>query len=205
MVKKYLTEEIAQKYNLFAKNYDIAEGAMNMLIGKYRRNLLKSAKGKVLEVGAGTGANLRYYPSECKITLLDASNEMLNRAREKALKSGKEINCIIGNTEHLPFPKQSFDIVVDTLCICTYPNPIQALKEMKRVCKKNGKILLLEHGLSNNGFLRWLQMKAKDRQLKKLGCHVDRNVNNLMKKAKLRIKKLYRKFFGIIYVIEARP
>ncbi|MBI2632365.1 class I SAM-dependent methyltransferase, partial [Candidatus Pacearchaeota archaeon] len=146
-------QEIKDKFDSFSKWYYIFEIFNSILIGRLRRGLLKQAKGKVLEIGIGTGANLKYYPTDCEITGIDLSKGMLTKAENKAAKLGIKINLREGDAENLPFKKEEFDSVVDTLGLCIYPNPIRALKEMKKVCKKKGRILLLEHGISNRQFI----------------------------------------------------
>jgi len=81
-------EQIKQKHDAFAKYYDFAGYFMNLFIGKYRRKLLREVKGKVLETGIGTGANLKYYSDKCEIYGVDMSNEMLKRAKKKADRLG---------------------------------------------------------------------------------------------------------------------
>ncbi len=206
MEKKELSkEDIRDKYNSFASRYNIIEIFSNFFIGKYRKDLLKYAYGNVLEVGIGTGANLRYYDSNCKIIGIDLSREMLKKAERKAKTLRKEIILKEGDAEKLHFKREKFDTVVDTLGLCTYPNPIRALKEMKRVCKKNGKILLLEHGISNKAFIAKLQRKREHKHYQKIGCSLLRNPEELVRKAGLNINKIERKVLGIIYVIVAMP
>ena len=75
---------------------------------------------------------------------------------------------------------------------------------MKRVCKKEGRIFLLEHGRSSNGVLRWIQEKVRKKQLERLGCHVERDIAKSVKQAGLEIMSVKRRFFGVFYIIEAR-
>src|SRR3990167_6881357 len=179
--------EIRDKYNQYAKWYDLVEGIAELIFGKYRRELMGKAHGKVLEVGIGSGRNLRYYPKDCEIYGIDVSKEMLKRAGEKAEGLGIKIRLKEADAERLPFKKGEFDCVVDTLGLCTYPNPVKALKEMKRVCKKERRIFLLEHGRSSNGVLRWIQEKVRKKQLERLGCHVERDIAKSVKQAGLEI------------------
>lgn len=202
--KKLSQKEIISKYDSYAKYYNFAEIFMSLLLGKYRKKLLREVKGRVLEVGIGTGANLRYYSSECNVAGVDLSKEMLKIARRNADKLGKNVTLRLGNAEKLPFGNKRFDYVVDTLGLCTYPNPIKALKEMKRVCKKNGRILLLEHGISDYGFAAKFQKKREKKHYQKVGCSLLRDHFELAGKAGLKIARKERKLFGIIYVIIAK-
>ena len=105
-----------------------------------RKNLFREALGKVLEVAAGTGNNLRHYPKDCKITLVDLSRGMLKRASQKAGKQKLHVSIQEMDAESLGFSDNAFDTVVDSLSVCTLKQPVEALKEMARVCKPSGRI-----------------------------------------------------------------
>src|SRR3989344_1422001 len=196
-------EEVRRKYEGFASKYDRWEGIGEfLLIGRLRKKLLRRVHGNVLDVGIGTGKNLRYYSRRCSITGIDYSLAMLAVAEKRAEELGRKARLIEGDAERLPFKKGEFDCVVDTLGLCTYPNPVKALKEMKRVCKKEGRIFLLEHGRSSNGVLRWIQEKVRKKQLERLGCHVERDIAKSVKQAGLEIMSVKRRFFGVFYIIK---
>ncbi len=204
-MKRPSKSEIREKYAQFASKYDQWEGVLEwLLIGRLRRALLREARGKVLDVGIGTGKNLGYYPRSCEITGVDYTPAMLTIARGRAKRLERKVNFRVMDAENLKFGKEKFDTVVDTLGLCTYPNPLKALKEMKRVCKRDGQILFLEHGESSNRIIRWLQQKVKKKQLERLGCHVDRDIYGLMDKAGLRVVEKKRAFFGVFFIIRAK-
>ncbi len=204
MTKEFTTEDIRAKYAAAASGYDFCIALLDVLIlRKLRKNLLKRARGRVLEVGVGTGANLRYYPLECKITGIDYTSEMLEKARKRAAQLGREAELIRGDAQHLPFKKGSFDTVIDTFCLCTYPDAVKALREMKRVCKQRGQILLLEHGKSSNAFIERLQCWREKPHYRSIGCHLRRDPIELTRKAGLKIIEQKRSLFGIFYVLRA--
>ena len=204
-MKRMNSKEIAEKYGKIARFYDFCLGIFEVFgMSGLRRKLIEKASGKVLEIGIGTARNLKYYNEECEIIGIDYSKEMLEIAKKKADRLGMKIKLKKMNAEKLEFRKGEFDTIVDTLGLCTYPNPIKALREMKRVCKKNGRILLLEHGISNNKFVEKLQKRREEKHYKQLGCSLLRNHEELVRKVGLKIIKLERKFFGIFYLIEAR-
>jgi ubiquinone/menaquinone biosynthesis C-methylase UbiE len=206
MAVDFTSQEISQKYDRFARWYDWLEGIPDVLgLSRLRRRLLKRASGKVLEVAVGTGKNLQFYPSDCQITALDVSNEMLNVARRRAAMLSMDVYFLLGDAETLPFPDKSFDTVVSSLSTCTFPNPVAALREMRRVCKPEGKILLLEHGRSDSEWLGRFQDRTADRLAKQLGCHWNRESLELVRKARLKVVETQRVFFGIFHQIEAVP
>lgn len=115
---------------------------------KWREKLIGSAAGEVLEIAVGAGANFPYYPSGVSITATDFSEGMLDKARKAAANYPLDIRFICSDTEELSFPEQSFDTVISTLSMCSYQNPMLVLRNMRRWCKPDGKLLLMEHGIS---------------------------------------------------------
>ncbi len=199
-------EEIRQKYEKFARWYDLMDGMPEILgVRRLRRTLFQRASGRVLEIAAGTGRNLRYYPEICKITAVDFSPAMLEVARSRANRLGLSVPFLVMDAENLAFPDRSFDTVVSSLTLCTFPDPAAALREMARVCRADGRILLLEHGRSDRLWLgRWQDRRA-DRHAKALGCRWDREPLDLVRQAGLTLLAARRIFFGVIHLIQASP
>lgn len=135
-------EEIRQKYEAFARRYDLAELIPELGLRNLRQKLLQRASGEVLQVAVGTGKNLRYYRRGCQLTAVDLSPAMLAITRRRAAKLGLRVSFGIMDAAGLAFPDQSFDTVVDTLRLCTFPDPVAALRDMATVCRANGPILL---------------------------------------------------------------
>jgi len=199
-------EEIRRKYNQFAPWYDLAEALPELLgVQSLRRTLLQRASGQVLEVAVGTGKNLPYYPTTCQLTAVDVSLAMVARARQQADTLGLHVHLQVMDAAHLGFPDQYFDTVVDTLALCTFPDPVAVLCEMARVCRPAGHILLLEHGRSDRAWLgRWQDRRA-ERHARHLGCHWNREPLELVRQAGLRLITAARRFFGIFHLLEAAP
>ena len=200
------TDEIQQKYNTFASWYDLLEGLPEFLgIRHLRRHLLRQASGNVLEVAVGTGKNLPYYPTSCQLTAVDVSPAMLTIARKRAMRLGRHVTFQVMDVEHLAFPDHSFDTVIDTLAVCTFPHPVVALGEMARVCKPGGRLLLLEHGRSDWPRLGRWQDRWATRHAAKLGCWWNREPLALVRQAGLELLTTQRTFFGIFHVMAVRP
>ncbi len=108
----------------------------------------------VLEVGVGTGINLRHYPRSCKVTGIDLSSGMLEKARERIVKRGLR-NCRVTEMDAaaLTFADDSFDIVYAPYLISVVPDPVAVAREMRRVCKPGGRIVILNHFKSDNPVL----------------------------------------------------
>ena len=197
-------KDIVCKYNEHAKLYDFLEGKAEIILKKYRKEVISHVHGKVLELAIGTGINLKYYSPDCEIMGVDLSKEMIKIAKNKSDILGINAKFKIADSEKLPFRRNTFDTVVETFSLCTYPNPVKALREMKRVCKKNGEIILLDHGASDNRLVRLFQNWAKKRHYERVGCNLLRNHFDLVRKAGLKVVEKKRGFFGIIYLIRAR-
>jgi ubiquinone/menaquinone biosynthesis C-methylase UbiE len=202
----FTSREISEKYDRFARWYDLVEEIPDVLgVRKLRRQLLRQASENVLEVAVGTGKNLRYYPRGCRIIAVDVSREMLNVARQRAAKLSMDVSFSMADAAALPFSDKSFDTVVSSLSTCTFPNPVAALQEMARVCRTGGRVLLLEHGRSDREWLgRWQDRRA-DRYAKQLGCHWNKKPLELVQKAGLKINNSRRVFFGVFHTIDAEP
>jgi len=200
-----LKGEIRQKYERFARWYDLAEVSEVLGVWILRRELIQRASGKVLDVAAGTGKNFAYYPPGCDVTAVDLSPAMLEVARKRAARLSLPVTFHVMDAEALALPSRAFDTVVSTLSLCTFPDPIAALRKMGRVCRADGRILLLEHGRSDREWLgRWQDRRA-DRHAKRLGCRWNREPLALVRQAGLRALSARRTFFGIFHLIDASP
>lgn len=164
--------------------------------------------------GAGTGRNLGYYPGRStvsKIILTDSSEKMLLRAKEKLSRMSSDerdrYEVLEADASNLrTYPDNSFDTVVDTFGLCSFDDPIAVLRELQRVCKPGGKILLLEHGRSKSysGLSGYLDKHA-ERHAKNWGCVWNRDIDDIVQASGLEIEKLDNWHFGTTYYIVCRP
>lgn len=131
----------------FAALYDWVTNAKERLeFGPIRRRLLQDVSGDVLDIGAGTGANIPYYPAAATVTALEPNPYMRRRGtRRSGLAS---VTWIAGIAEDLPFPDKSFDAVVCTLVLCSVTDVEQALAEAHRVLRDQGRLIFFEHVVS---------------------------------------------------------
>lgn len=148
------TQKIIGRYDRVAKVYDIFDNAMDMMIPEERRKeLFEDLSGKVLEIGVGTGKNIMYYPETVEMTAIDFSSKMLNKAKVKSAKLNKKVNLILMDAQQMDFQDNTFDYIIATCVFCSVPDPIKGFLEMKRVLKPGGKIILIEHVISENKLL----------------------------------------------------
>jgi ubiquinone/menaquinone biosynthesis C-methylase UbiE len=200
------TEQIADRYNRFARYYDLCELVPERLgLAHWRRRLLADAGGDVLEIGVGTGKNLPLYPTGCRITGVDVSSAMLSRARARADTYDIDVRLELMDAAHLSFADESFDTVVDTLSLCTFSDPSAVLKELGRVCRPSGSILLLEHGRSDRHWLGEFQDRHAAQHAAPLGCVWNRDPSALVARAGLRTVRIERHVLGVIALIWAAP
>ncbi len=136
------------KYSRIAKFYDKMEEMM--MFNNYRKEVVEKAQGNILEVGIGTGENLKYYKKVQKVTGVDFSPGMLKIAKEKAEIMDMDVELQEMDIQKMTFSENSFDIIVSTCVFCTVPDPIAGLREVFRVLKPGGKVIFLEHMKSRN-------------------------------------------------------
>jgi phosphatidylethanolamine/phosphatidyl-N-methylethanolamine N-methyltransferase len=143
--------DIKRRYNRIAPYFDGMEAVMEGLFFKsWRKRLWGKVNGHhVLEVGVGTGKNFDYYPKDARITGIDFSEKMLNEARRKRDRKQVKVELDLMDVQCLSFANNSFDTVVASFVFCSVPSPIKGLRELYRVCKPGGQVLLLEHVLSS--------------------------------------------------------
>lgn len=117
----------------------------HMIRPTWRRELLENLEGEILEVGVGTGINLAYYPPDAHVTAIDFSPKMLAKAIPKMKEARANITLMEMDAEQMSFPDNTFDTIVSTCVFCSVPDPVKGLQEIRRVVKREGKILMLEH------------------------------------------------------------
>jgi ubiquinone/menaquinone biosynthesis C-methylase UbiE len=145
----------------------------------YRRQLLANVTGETLEIGFGTGLNLPYYPhSVQKLTAIDANPGMTALAQKRLQASTLTVDYRVLNGETLPIADATFDSVVSTWTLCSIANVTQALQEIYRVLKPNGRFFFIEHGLSNDPKVQvWQHRLTPIQKVIADGCHLDRDIH----------------------------
>jgi ubiquinone/menaquinone biosynthesis C-methylase UbiE len=158
---------------VFASGYDrFMAGAEKAGLRDMRRDLLAGARGRTLELGAGTGANVELYPEAVtELVLAEPAEPMARRLEAKH----PQATVVRAPAEVLPFDDDSFDTVVSTLVLCTVDDPQRAITEVDRVLRPGGQLLFLEHILDPSG--RWQTWQRRLTPIQKrfaCGCHLDR-------------------------------
>lgn len=146
-------------------------------LGEMRAELLAGTAGRVLELGAGTGRNLEHYPDAVsELVLVEPDPHMAKRLRERLAGSSREATVLEAQAERLPLPDDSFETAVATLVLCTVPDPVAALAELRRVLVPGGRLLLIEHVRAGEPDLaRWQDRLEKPWRFLADGCHCNRD------------------------------
>jgi ubiquinone/menaquinone biosynthesis C-methylase UbiE len=191
--------DLQNKWDRASRWYDIATAVLEALVfRRLRSGLLQSASGRVLEVAGGTGWNLGHYPAGVDIVIIDLSPGMIAKARRRGASK-----VAVMDAEHLAFRDGLFGTVVSTLGTCTFLDPVEALREMRRVCRPGGRILLLEHGRSDRAGIATWQDRRAPKHAACLGCWWNREPQENVRRAGLKPLSAVRSVLGMVHVIQA--
>lgn len=157
-----------------------------------RRRTLAASRGRVLEIGVGTGLNLECYPASVDAVVgIDPNPGMLALAAKQAARAPQPVELAPGSAESLPFPDGSFDTVVSTVTLCSVESPAAALTEVHRVLMPGGRFLFLEHGLADRPRVaRWQRRVTPLQRRLGDGCHLDRDFRALLAASPLAVDEL---------------
>lgn len=159
-----------------------------------RAALLKDIRGEVLEIGFGTGLNLPHYPQNIsRLSLIDPSDLLPQRVGRRIAEAPFPVQVTHMTAETLPYPDRHFDSVVSTWALCTIPDPVKALHEIRRVLKGDGTFFFLEHGRSDNARLAtWQDRLNPIQNIIGCGCNLNRRIDQLIAQSGLHILRLDR-------------
>lgn len=171
--------------------YDFSMDSEQINEGR-KRILNKIEEEKILEIGFGTGINLKFYPENVKhIIGIDANEGMLKQAEKKIQNNKIKVEVIHQSSEKLPFKDNSIDAALSTYTLCSIKNVESALKEIYRVLKPEGKYYFLEHGLADKPLVQKLQNIFNPVQnIWADGCNLNRNISSLISASGLKIVEM---------------
>src|SRR5215204_2259464 len=199
------TERLKRIYEKQAPRYDRSIAFWEkVLFGDGRRWVCSRAQGEVLEVAIGTGRNLTFYPAGVRLTGIDLSPAMLERARQRAGELGMEVDLREGDAQDLPFSDGSFDSVVCTLSLCNVLDDRKAVAEMKRVLRPGGRLLLLDHVRADSRPVRAVQKALEIVSVRLEGEHLLRRPLEHVRAEGFRIEEQERYKRGIVERVSAR-
>ena len=167
------------------------------MIGRMRQLVVPQAQGRVLEVGIGTGLNMRYYDKTrvTHITGLDPALQLHPLAQERIAQAGLPVDLVGLSAEKIPLPDASFDTVLITYTLCTIPDAPAALLEMRRVLAPTGKLLFCEHGRAPDASVqRWQERLQPVWGPLAGGCHLGRDIPALLVAAGFTLPELQMRY-----------
>jgi ubiquinone/menaquinone biosynthesis C-methylase UbiE len=199
------TERVRRLQDKEAPRYDRQISFFErVLFGGGREWVCSQAEGKVLELAAGTGRNLAFYPAGVMITAIELSPEMLTIGRQRAEELGREADLRVGDVQALDFPDESFDTVVCTLGLCTIPDPRKAVAEARRVLRPGGKLILLEHVRSPSLAVRAIERALEPIAVRFAADHLTREPLEYLGAEGFEVEQLERSKWGIVERVLAR-
>ena len=166
---------------LFADSYDLLNKLVEWRISTYRNSTAGQASGRVLEIGFGTGSNLKYYPDSVEI---EPNPYMLDRIRRRASTLNKVITVFRGYGENMPFKDEVFDTVVVTLVLCMVSDVERVVSEITRVLKPGGRFYFYEH-VSSKSYVgrRFQSLLNPFWSFITTGCNLTRDIEKIIKEA----------------------
>ncbi len=201
-----LTEVTRKRYNRIAPLYDAMEALVERSRFRVWRERLWSqvVPGHILEVGVGTGKNMRYYPAGAAVTAIDLSERMLERARQRAQSMGVNVSLHLMDVQHLTFPDNTFDAAVATFVFCSVPDPVLGLQEMARVVRFGGDIWLLEHVRVDKPVIGTLMDLMNPLVVRIVGANINRRTVENVRRAGLEIVSVENLSDDLVKLIHAR-
>jgi ubiquinone/menaquinone biosynthesis C-methylase UbiE len=165
-------------------------------LDKYRREVIAAADGRVLEVGVGSGLNLALYGAQVETVVgIDPSPQLLAKARRRSSAAGVGVDLVEGSATAIPLADGCVQTVVMTWTLCSIPDPLAALREMRRVLAPGGKLVFVEHGLSPEPAVeRWQRRLTPVWRRFAGGCHLDRKIDALVGAAGFELELLRNEY-----------
>lgn len=193
-------------YARLAPSYDRGMRVMDRVFGftAGRRWALGSVRGRVLELGIGTGRNLPHHGGDAHVVGIDLSRPMLEQAARRAIAFHGRIALVEADATALPFPDAHFSTVVSTLTLCTYPDPVAAMREALRVLVPGGELRCMEHGEPSGRLLRAGARRLEPLALRFEADHLTRNPAHILRAAGAEVVSVQRSRRGIVWRVVAR-
>ncbi len=191
--------------NLSAALYDPVLAPFEVMgLRRWREWAVRAATGRVLEIGIGTGSNVRHYHDVQSVAAVDPDGASLQYAKAKLNGSATTFRLYQARAEELPFPDEWFDSVIATLVFCTIGDPVRGLGQVHRVLKRGGAFRLVEHVRANHRIIANVQ-DAMTPMWKVVadGCHLNRDTVSAVERAGFHVKGVQKRFAGIFVGIDA--
>ncbi len=183
------TLDTRRRFDRNARIYEILDRRMEArALGRWRKRLWSLVDGKdILEVGVGTGMNIPHYPPGARVSGIDLSPRMLQRARNRAEGSGSTAELDEMDVQRLEYPDDSFDAVISTFVFCAVSNPVTGLREIRRVLRPGGRLYMLEHVLTSRRVMGRLMHLVNPLLTRVTGENINRQTRRNLEVADLEV------------------
>lgn len=190
------------KWDNAAKTFDIMNSGIEVRYGEKKREWFSRSVGRTLLVAVGTGLDLQYFPSGQNVVGIDISSKMLEKAKGKLNINTSNTKLVRADVQMLGFADNSFDSVVTSCTFCSVPNPVLGLKELQRVMRPGGKLLMFEHVRSN---IFWMgpMMDLLTYVSRKVGPDLNRRTKENVIRAGFKLTREINIYLDIIKLFEA--
>ena len=195
-----------KRYDRQAGLFDFVEAPIEALAFKrLRKRLWSDVHGeRILEVGVGTGKNLPYHPQGSRSVAVDLSPRMLGHAARKADRLGRDVDLVLADAQRLPFRDGAFDAAAATFVFCSVPDPVQGLREVRRVVRQGGDLHLLEHVRSRNPIVGRLMDWTNPLWVRVCGANINRDTVGNVERAGFELDGVESRMFGIVKLIRGK-
>ncbi len=195
--------EHKRKWDIAAKNFDKLNKGIEKRYGAYKRELFSKSIGNVLLVAAGTGLDFQLFNEGLNITAIDFSPKMVEIAKQKTSEYNGNIEVKLADVQEMGFGDSYFDTVVTSCTFCSVPDPVKGLKEIYRVLKPEGNLLMFEHVRPSN-FLLGTMMDLMTIFSRKFGPDLNRRTGDNIRIAGFRITREFNIYLDMVKLFEAK-
>ena len=191
-----------RKWNRAAPFMSSNERSEEIRYGAFKRDVFGKATGSTLLVAVGTGADFKYFPADIQLTGIDFSPRMLDFARERVAECPAPVELVEADVTRLDFADASFDTVATSCTFCSVPDPVAGLKEVHRVLKPEGRLLMFEHVRPG---IAWFgpMMDLMNPLARLFGPDINRRTADNVRAAGFRITREFNVFLDMVKLFEA--
>lgn len=191
------------RYDRQAGLFDLFEAPIEALVfRRLRKRLWGEVRGPLLlEVGVGTGKNLKYHPREARSVAIDLSPRMAAKAARRGRQEHRDVDLILADAQQLPFRDGVFDAAAATFVFCSVPDPVVGLSDVKRVLRSGGRVHLLEHVRAGNALVGWMMDLLNPIAVRLSGANINRKTVSNVSLAGIGVDSVESYGLGIIKLI----